>query len=75
MPNWTEIANIVKKSTNFYKELAKCDPKLERGMVWCDRCGRSEKVNSGEAFRKGWPECCGHTMSIDSPEERLNNNA
>ena len=25
---------------------------------------------SGECMRYGWPKCCGHTMTIDSPEER-----
>lgn len=45
-------------------------PQLRRGMVWCITCGRSEKVDSGECLQNGWPTCCGHTMTIDSPEER-----
>lgn len=45
-------------------------PKLARGQVWCHECGRTQRVNSAECLRSGWPECCGETMSIDSPEER-----
>jgi hypothetical protein len=44
--------------------------KLKRGLVWCTVCGRCQKVDSVECFRRGWPECCGFTMTIDSPEER-----
>ena len=45
-------------------------PQLRRGMCWCVSCGRSEQVDSGDCLRNGWPKCCGHTMTIDSPEER-----
>lgn len=45
-------------------------PKLARGRVWCTECGRTQKVDSGEGMTKGWPKCCGYTMTIDSPEER-----
>lgn len=44
--------------------------KLQRGMVWCKNCGRTQKVDSAEKIRKGWPACCGETMTLDSPEER-----
>lgn len=53
-----------------YKSLGTCTPKLARGMVWCKLCGRSQRVDSGECIRTGWPKCCGQTMTIDSPEER-----
>lgn len=45
-------------------------PQLKRGIVWCHNCGRSLKVNSAKCLSSRWPECCGETMSIDSPEER-----
>ena len=51
-------------------KLAACHPKLTRGQVWCRTCGRSERVDSAECFRSGWPKCCGYTMTIDSPDER-----
>ena len=54
---------------NLYDDLAKCHPSLSRGMVWCQECGRSQKVNSSEALRSGWPKCCGYTMTIDSPDD------
>ena len=53
-----------------YKEMENCHPSLKRGMVWCTKCGRSEKVNTAICMQSGWPECCGYTMTIDSPEER-----
>lgn len=45
-------------------------PQLRRGMVWCTKCGNSQRVNSGSCLRSGWPLCCGYTMTIDSPAER-----
>lgn len=45
-------------------------PQLKRGIVWCTTCGRSQVVNASECMKIGWPICCGHTMTIDSPEER-----
>lgn len=57
-------------TTLFYEELGACHDKMARGAVWCKRCGRSRKVHSASCLRNGWPECCGETMTIDSPEER-----
>lgn len=50
-------------------------PKLERGIVWCRTCGRSERVNAKWLIwqtspRNAWPKCHGETMTITSPEER-----
>lgn len=46
-------------------------PQIKRGLVWCRTCGRCESVKGAEAtMGGGWPECCGYTMTIDSPEER-----
>lgn len=45
-------------------------PKLQRGRVWCHRCGATRDVDAAACLRRGWPRCCGATMSIDSPEER-----
>lgn len=53
-----------------HEKMAKSHPKLSRGQVWCKRCDRTEKVDSARCLREGWPECCGETMTIDSPEER-----
>jgi hypothetical protein len=55
---------------DLHQRLAASHPKLERGMVWCRSCGRSERVDSAGCFRSGWPKCCGATMTIDAPEER-----
>jgi len=51
-----------------HTKIAGSHPSLERGMVWCKTCKRSEKVDSAECLRSGWPECCGHTMTIDHPD-------
>ena len=51
-------------------DMVKGHPKLERGQVWCHRCGATRKVDSAKCLATGWPECCGETMSIDKPGER-----
>lgn len=45
-------------------------PQLRRGRVWCKTCQRTMKVNSATCMSNGWPKCCGHTMTIDSPDEQ-----
>jgi len=55
---------------SLYRVLARAHPSLERGRVWCHRCGHTEHVDTASALRHGWPKHCGETMSIDSPEER-----
>lgn len=65
---WCEIAQ---QGTGIYDNLAASHPKIARGQVWCLQCGATKRVDSAEAFRSGWPKCCGYTMTIDSPEERL----
>lgn len=49
---------------------ANSHPKLRRGKVWCHTCGRVKRVDAATRLRIGWPECCGETMTIDSPDER-----
>jgi Zn finger protein HypA/HybF involved in hydrogenase expression len=61
--------NIFERVATLHDKLAQSHPKLQRGMVWCRTCGRSEKVDSAECLRTGWPKCCGHTMTIDAPTE------
>lgn len=51
-------------------KMARSHPSLLRGQVWCKKCGSTRMVNSGKALTYGWPKCCGHTMTIDSPEEQ-----
>ena len=45
-------------------------PKLARGQVWCRECGATQRVDSGDCMQRGWPKCCGYTMTIDAPDER-----
>lgn len=54
---------------DLHEKLAASHPKLERGQVWCRACGHTEKVDSADCLRTGWPKCCGYTMTIDPPEE------
>ena len=51
-----------------HQKLAECHPKLRRGQVWCRTCGATQKVDSAECLRSGWPRCCGYTMTLDPPE-------
>jgi Zn finger protein HypA/HybF involved in hydrogenase expression len=54
------------------KTLTNCHPSLTRGQVWCKKCGQTQKINTAHCLRCGFPECCGETMTIDSPEEQKN---
>lgn len=49
-------------------DLSHAHPKLSRGQVWCRTCGAT--LTGIYGMRDGWPKCCGHTMTIDSPEEQ-----
>ena len=32
--------------------------------VKCSKCGREEKVNFSHCLVRGWPKCCGYTMTL-----------
>lgn len=53
-----------------HEKIAREIPQLARGQVWCRQCGRTQRTDSAEAMRYGWPKCCGMTMTIDSPDEQ-----
>lgn len=53
-----------------WKSVVENTPQLKRGRVWCKSCGKSHQVDAARSLQFGWPECCGLTMTIDSPEER-----
>jgi hypothetical protein len=58
------------RTSGTYRGMAESHPSLRRGMVWCRTCQRSQKVDSADCLRNGWPKCCGYTMTIDSPDEQ-----
>jgi hypothetical protein len=64
------VDELIKRVSSLHDKLARSHPKLERGMVWCHRCGRTEHVSGADCLRSGGPLCCRQTMSIDSPAER-----
>ena len=53
-----------------YQQIADDVPQVSRGKVWCLTCKRMQRVDGAECLRSGWPKCCGHTMTIDSPQWR-----
>lgn len=55
---------------SMYEKMATEIPQLARGKVWCRTCGAERSVKAAGALQHGWPRCCGHTMTIDSPEEQ-----
>lgn len=55
---------------SIHERLANANPKLARGKVWCRHCGRMERVDAARALAKGWPKCCGYTMTVDAPWEQ-----
>lgn len=51
-------------------------PQIARGQVWCTMCGRMMRLDGVRAtMGGGWPKCCGYTMTIDSPDERVGRKA
>lgn len=58
------------KSADWKSGVVASVPQLARGMVWCTVCGREQRVDAERALGRGWPKCCGYTMTIDSPAER-----
>lgn len=69
--NWLNAKTFARTVLSVHQRMANSHPKLRRGIVWCKRCGRSEKVDPAECLRHlGWPKCCGETMTIDAPTER-----
>lgn len=52
---------------DLYRDVAQAigDPRA----VYCRTCGREREVDSSYCLRHGWPLCCGHTMTIDKPED------
>lgn len=53
---------------DLYTEIAEKVPQIARGKVWCRTCRREENVDGVQALRRGWPKCCGYTMTIDHPD-------
>lgn len=53
---------------SLYQRIVDDVPALKRGLVWCKKCGREQKVNAANRLAKGWPECHGETMTIDHPD-------
>lgn len=59
--------NIPDRMRSLRESLAEI-PQFKRGMVWCHKCGHSQKVDAVECtLRTGWPDHCGQTMSLDEP--------
>jgi hypothetical protein len=52
------------------QQLLDASPRLNRGQVWCRTCGVTLRVDPAECLKRGWPKCCGQTMTIESPEEQ-----
>jgi hypothetical protein len=66
----SDAKDFILKATNFHQNIVDDIPQMKRGKVWCIICGHVEQVDSAQCLASGWPECCGYTMTIDSPEER-----
>jgi hypothetical protein len=38
-------------------------------QVRCRKCGTTQQVDPAQCLRRGWPKCCGATMTIDPPKQ------
>lgn len=63
------LTNLPDRVSSMWEDIGEI-PQIKRGLVFCHSCGRQQSVNGVRCMQKGWPECCGYTMSLDSPEER-----
>jgi len=46
------------------KAAAKAIAALHRGRVKCEKCGREQSIDASKCFERGWPKCCGYTMTL-----------
>lgn len=54
-----------------YQRIIDSNPQIKRGIVWCQRCDRKVRINPYQTLStRSWPQCCGFTMTVESPEER-----
>lgn len=58
---------IGRRLSGIHERIVADVPALQRGRVWCRKCGDTEKVDAARCLRYGWPMCCGETMTIDAP--------
>lgn len=65
-----EIDALIERVSGIHDKIAADVPPIRRGQVWCRRCGSTRRAGGADALRNGWPKCCGHTMTIDSPAEQ-----
>jgi hypothetical protein len=45
---------------NLYRDMAKSLGTTCR----CGTCGRVQEVDPADCLRRGWPKCCGYTMTL-----------
>jgi hypothetical protein len=64
----SDIETKVRSMIGLHERIVADVPALRRGRVWCRECGHTERVDSAECLRHGWPKHCGYTMTIDPPE-------
>jgi hypothetical protein len=57
--------------SKMYDEMVEKSSAMKKGLVYCHICKKEQKVDSAECLRKGWPKCCGSTMSLDEVRPRL----
>ncbi len=62
----TELPEIVKRARSVVPAIA-ADLSALGGVLRCTgTCGREQELDQGKIegyLRKGWPECCGHSMT------------
>lgn len=61
------VKNVIKSAGSLYGTLAKITGEFPD--VYCRHCGMTTKADAARSFRRGWPKCCGYTMTLDKPKE------
>lgn len=60
-----DASKIVKRVSGIHDSIA--DAMGNPNQVWCKTCGGEADVDAADCLRHGWPECCGHTMTLAHP--------
>lgn len=57
----------IRDATNGLHNRIAEDAGITKCRVRCEKCGREQSVNGGNALAHGWPKCHGYTMTLLRP--------
>lgn len=64
------LYRLVRASEGLHDKLAS-ESGIRVARVRCEKCGREFSVDGANCLQSGWPECCGYTMSLLRPNNKV----